>query len=177
MSKEKFIEIYNANIKRDGADKLLEWLEKSDFFTAPASTKYHGAYEGGLCEHSINVFNRLECQNQETRAICASLHDICKAKMYKQDTKNVKVNGVWEQQPYYTYDEKFPFGHGEKSVFLIERFMKLTVEEAVAIRFHMGAYEGEKAWNNVSSAFEKYPLAFHLHFADMQATYFDEKRG
>lgn len=174
--KEKFIEIYTNNIKREGADKLLEWLLGSDFFTAPASTRHHLAYKGGLVEHSLNVFDNLEWDNLETKTICGLLHDVCKVNLYKEDIKNVKVDGKWEQQPYYTYDEKFPFGHGEKSVFLIERFMRLNIDEAIAVRFHMGAYEGEKAWNNVSKAFKEYPLAFYLHFADMKSTYIDEGR-
>lgn len=186
--KEQFIDTYKEKIKRNGANDLLEWLEKSDFFTAPASTKYHLAYAGGLVEHSLNVHKRLQkLLNEsepklevppETIAISALLHDVCKANLYSVSSRNVKneQTGQWEKQPFYSYDEKFPFGHGEKSVFLIERFMKLTVEEAVSIRFHMGAYEGEKGWNNVSAAFEKYPLAFYLHFADMSASYLMEGR-
>ena len=185
--KEQFINTYKEQIKRDGALELLEWLEKSDFFTAPASTKYHLAYAGGLVEHSFNVYKRLQkLINEsepkldvlpETVAISSLLHDVCKANLYSVSSRNVKneQTGQWEKQPFYSYDEKFPFGHGEKSVFLIERFMKLTVEEAISIRFHMGAYEGEKCWNNVSSAFQKYPLAFYLHMADMMSTYLDEK--
>ncbi len=171
--KDDFIKIYNENIRRAGAAELLAWLERSDFFTAPASAKYHCAHEGGLCEHSVNVYRRLQCNNPESRAICSLLHDVCKTNFYKADTRNVKnTKGEWEKVPYYSIDEKFPFGHGEKSVFLIERFMKLTVDEAVAIRFHMGEFESDKS---TPEAFRKYPLALMLHIADMEATFLDEK--
>lgn len=173
--KENFVKIYNENIHRDGSGELLGWLERSDFFTAPASAKYHSSHEGGLCEHSVNVYNRFICDNPESRAICGLLHDVCKANFYKSDIRNVKnESGTWEKVPYYAIEEKFPFGHGEKSVFLIERFMKLTVEEAVAIRFHMGEFESCKS---TPEAFRKYPLALMLHIADMQATFIDEREG
>lgn len=181
--KEKFIEIYKEYIMRDGADKLLAYLEKSDFFDAPASTKYHGSEPGGLCKHSINVFHRLmlECLTEsnpasyETRAICGLLHDICKVNYYKPDTRNVKVDGKWEQVPYYSVEEKFTYGgHGSKSVFLIERFMRLTEEEAIAIHNHMGAFDIRPGDYSLSNIFTTYPLAFLLHVADMKATYMDE---
>lgn len=175
--KGKFIQIVMRDIQREGVDKLLAYLETTDFYTAPASTKYHLACEGGLIQHSLNVYNRFECENLESRAICALLHDVCKANFYTVSTRNAKneQTGQWEKVPYYSIDEQLPYGHGEKSVYIISGFMKLTREEAMAIRWHMGAYEGEKAWGNVSAAFTKYPLAFQLHFADMQATYLDEK--
>jgi hypothetical protein len=189
--KDEFIKIYTENIHREGADGLLAWLGRCDFFTAPASTKYHGKHEGGLCEHSINVYRRLlmltqnECPEAfepETVTICGLLHDICKANFYKKEWKNKKTycedggkrdeggNFKWETVSGYSIDEKFPFGHGEKSVFLIERFMKLEIGEAVAIRFHMGDY-GDK---DTPKAFSKYPLALMLHIADMEATFVDE---
>lgn len=176
--KSKFIEIYKNNITREGSDKLLEWLEKSDFFTAPSSTKFHGAHEFGLVEHSINVYNRFECENQESRAICALLHDICKVNFYKTEMRNVKVNGAWEQQPYYTIDDQLPYGHGEKSVYIISGFMKLTREEAMAINWHMGGFDDRVKGGSysLSNAFEKYQMALNLHIADMQATYLDEVR-
>ena len=184
---DEFIQIFNDNIHREGADSLILWLESTDFFTAPASTRYHSCHEGGLCEHSVNVCKRLfrvhkqestDCQeqlcNEESLAICGLLHDVCKANFYKASTRNVKNDetGKWEKKPYYAVDEKFPFGHGEKSVFLIERFMKLTPEEAVAIRFHMGEFEKERS---TSDAYSKYPLAVMLHISDLEATYLDEK--
>ncbi len=181
-AKDEFIQIFNENIGREGSGDFLNWLESTDFFTAPASTRYHSCHEGGLCEHSLNVYHRLTAlatepinlATNETIAICGLLHDVCKANFYKATTRNVKneQTGQWEKQPYYSIEEKFPFGHGEKSVFLIERFMTLTPEEAVAIRFHMGEFEKERS---TSDAYSKYPLAVMLHIADEEATFLDEK--
>lgn len=190
--KKEFIEIYTKCIKRDGADKLLDYLEnRSDFFTAPASSQYHLSRVGGLCEHSINVYNCL-CDylsrpkvkeeyglnvSDETAAIAALLHDVCKTDCYVMSTRNKKdkVTGKWTEVPYYEYKDKMPYGHGEKSVYIISGFMRLTREEAFAIRFHMG-YSNTDDTRNVSAAFEMYPLAFALSTADMEATYFIENK-
>lgn len=180
--KDRFIEIYKSSIEREGADKLLEWLENSDFFIAPASTKYHGNYEGGLLEHSLNVYRNLNAvcfdKSQETIAICALLHDICKVNYYTTEMRNVKENGSWIQKPYYAINDTLPYGHGEKSVYIISSFMKLTREEAMAIRAHMGGFDSSvKAGDSfISQIFEKFPLALNLHIADMIATYFDDKK-
>lgn len=181
--KDKFLELF-SNIKRQGADKLLDWILKSDFFTAPASTKYHGSYEGGLCEHSINVYKQLtkladgKGYSQETLLIVALLHDLCKVDFYTTDFRNVKNSqGMWERVPYYTVDDKLPYGHGEKSVYIISGFLKLTREEAMAIRWHMGGFDASASTGTMSTAFEMFPLAVLLHVADMLATYLDEKRG
>lgn len=183
--KSEFVEIFNDKIKREGSDKLMEWLEKSDFFSAPASTRFHGAYEGGLCEHSINVYKNLKllCETvpgfkevpEETIAISALLHDVTKVNCYKPDSRNVKnEDGIWERVPCYKFEEKFCFGgHGAKSVFLIERFMKLTLEEAVAIHNHMGAWNVDDKVA-LGNAYGQYPFAYLLHMADGMATYFDE---
>ena len=132
-NKERFIEIYKEKIKRDGADKLLDFLlsSSSDFFTAPASTRFHGNYEGGLLEHSLNVYDCL-CDimkrprikevygieySEESIAIAALLHDLCKINFYNVAFRNVKNDmGKWESVPYYTIDDSLPYGHGEKSV-------------------------------------------------------------
>lgn len=189
--KERFISIYKENIKREGSEKLLEYLmsNKSDFFTAPASTRFHGSYEGGLLEHSLNVYDCLAdyldrprvkelyglTADSETVALTALLHDICKVNFYKTDFRNAKnEQGVWEKVPYYTVDDKLPYGHGEKSVYIITGFMRLTREEAFAIRFHMG-FSGSEDTNLVGRAFEKFPLAYALHAADMEASYFLER--
>lgn len=193
--KEEFISIYTENIKRPGADRLLEYLKKSDFFTAPCSTRYHGAYEGGLVEHSINVYYRLKDYlsrpstkelygmnySEETIAIVSLLHDICKVDFYATEYRNRKNDetGKWEKVPFYTIDDKLPYGHGEKSVYIISGFLygegRLTREEACAIRWHMGFSNVQGAdVNTVGNAFEKYPLAFALSVADMEATYFIE---
>ena len=191
--KEEFIEIFKANIHREGADKLLDYLEnKSDFFTCPASARYHGSYEGGLCEHSLNVYHCLVDYLQrervqelygleysdETVALVALLHDACKIGCYKKTFRNVKndATGQWERVPSYTFDDPLPYGHGEKSVYIISGFMRLSREEAMAIRWHMG-FSGDEDKRLVGQALQQYPLAFALSVADMEATYFLEKEG
>lgn len=188
--KDEFIEIYQKNITRDGADKLLEYLtsSKSDFFTAPASTRFHGSYEGGLLEHSLNVYHCLVDYlsrervkdtyklnpSAESVALIALLHDLCKVNFYKVDYRNAKnEQGVWEKVPYYTIDDTLPYGHGEKSVYIISGYMRLTREEAFAIRYHMG-FSGVEDKNSIGKAFEMFPLAFALSVADMEASYFIE---
>ena len=182
--REEFLDIFHRYVTRPGSEKLLDWLDtKTDFFTAPASTRFHGAYDGGLCAHSLNVYRVLrssffepDTDTEETYAIVALLHDLCKANFYKKGTRNVKNDetGKWEKVPSYSVEDMFPYGHGEKSVFLIERFMKLKVEEAVAIRWHMG-FSGDEDKRLVGQALQQYPLAFALSVADMEATYFLEK--
>lgn len=180
--KEEFIAIFTENIKREGARELLAWLETTDFFTAPASTKFHCACEGGLVQHSLSVYHTLMeryfeegTDNPESFAIAALLHDLCKANFYKVSTRNVKneETGSWEKVPYYAVEDQFPYGHGEKSVYLIERFLRLKPSEAMAIRWHMG-FSGPEDARTVGQAFQKYPLAFALATADMEASYFLE---
>lgn len=180
-----FGEIYQKYITRPGAGELLVYLQTTDFFTAPASTRFHGAHEGGLVQHSVNVWNEI-CRLMrvykdivtaptESIAIVSLLHDLCKIGCYKIEMRNAKENGVWVQKPYYTFKEDFPYGgHGAKSVFLIERFMTLTEEEAVAINCHMGFSEPGANIASISSAYERYPLAWLLHVADEAATYLVE---
>ena len=190
-NKARFVEIYNANITRKGADKLLNYLlsENSDFFTAPASTKYHSAYEGGLCEHSLNVYDCLKDYLERARvkdvygmdypdesiAIVALLHDICKVNLYRVSTRNKKndVTGQWEKVPYYEYHDTLPYGHGEKSVYIVSSYMRLTREEAMAIRWHMG-FSGEENVNTIGQALGMFPLAVATHIADMEATFYIE---
>ena len=191
--KQKFCDLYRSLIKREGADELLEYLcsAGSDFFTAPASTRFHGSYPGGLAEHSINVYECLkdylsrprvkELYNMdfsdETIAIVSLLHDICKVNIYKPGTRNVKdENGVWKQVPTYTFEDKMPYGHGEKSVYIINGYMRLTRDEAFAIRYHMG-FTGVEDVGTVSNAFEMFPLAFATATADMEATFYLESKG
>lgn len=195
---EYFTQLYKENIQREGSEKLLTWLKATDFFTAPASTKYHLSCAGGLCKHSINVYERLlslyiqeiakkeninaeevglhlTSAQKETIAICSLLHDLCKVNFYETEYRNKKneETGVWEKVPTYVVHDQLPYGHGEKSVYIISAFMKLTREEAMAIRFHMGlAQEGDL--RSCGAAFEMYPLAVLTHMADMQATYLDE---
>ena len=184
--KQKFIEYYQANIHREGADRLLEWLQTTDFFTAPARTRYHCACPSGLVQHSVNVYEVMmekhfdpETDSAESFALCALLHDVCKAQFYKISTRNVKneKTGQWEKVPYYTIEDAFPYGHGEKSVFLIERFVRLKPAEATAIRWHMGGFDDAARGGNfsISVAYDKYPIAVKLHLADLEATYLREK--
>ena len=192
-ARDRFIKIFKEKIKREGADKLLEFImsPSSDFFTAPASAKYHSAYEGGLCEHSLNVYDCL-CDylnrdvarekyglnySEETIAIVSLLHDLCKMNVYKVNFRNAKnEQGQWEKVPYYEFDDSLPYGHGEKSVYMISPFIRLTREEAFAIRYHMGFSGADStiATNSVSKAFEMFPLAFALSTADMEVTYYIE---
>ena len=188
--KDQFIALYNECITRPGADKLLEYLKSTDFFTAPASTQYHGAYPGGLLEHSLNVYDCL-CDymardrvrelygldySEESIAIAALLHDLCKVNFYKESTRNVKENGVWVAKPCYTIDDQLPYGHGEKSVYIASGYMRLTRDEAFAIRYHMG-FSGDYDKRDVGNAFAKFPLAVALNFADTEAAYFIEDRA
>lgn len=190
-AKEKFIEIWNNYVHREGSKELLDYLEKSDFFTCPASTQFHSAVEGGLCMHSINVYNRFlnavkneygedfeKTASMETIAICGLLHDICKVDTFKIDYRNKKVDGNWVQVPYYTVEDSLPYGHGEKSVYILSGFMKLTREEAMIINWHMGGFDARVRGGayGLSDAYYKYPLAVIFHTCDMLATYLDETR-
>ncbi len=189
-AKEEFIALFQTHIQRKGAQALLEYLlsDASDFFTAPSSTRFHGSHEGGLVEHSVNVYHCLKDYltrprtkevygmdfSEETIALVALLHDICKLNFYKVEYRNAKNDkGVWEKVPYYTIDDTLPYGHGEKSVYIISSYMRLTREEAFAIRYHMG-FSGIEDKNSIGRAFEMFPLAFALSVADMEATYYLE---
>lgn len=205
---KEFETLYNTYIlPRDGGDKLLEFIRKSDFYTAPASTKYHLNEEGGLLLHSLNVYhclmskasnptwaNIITPDKYKTAACVALLHDLCKTYCYEKELKNTKsydpetvasFNGrgvkhdaksdyVWVMAEAYTTNNKFPLGHGAKSVFFIQQFMKLTMEEIACIYWHMGAYCDSSQWTELGNAFEKYPLAMALHEADMEATHMVE---
>jgi len=171
--KEEFIKLLQET-NREGMDKLIEFLEASDFFKAPASTRYHGNWEGGLLEHSMKVYEILKTKTEDSDSvkIVGLLHDICKTNYYKTDYRNAKVNGVWEQVPYYTVEDNIPFGHGEKSVMMLSEFIKLTPEEKYAIRWHMGFTEPKELYGTIGIAYKKYPLALLTFEADLEATYF-----
>lgn len=180
--KEKFIELLKST-NRDGMDKVVEFLEKSDFFKAPASTRFHGAYEGGLAEHSLKVYEILKEKikhspieintPEESLIIIALLHDICKANFYKVDYRNAKnALGEWEKVPYYTIEDTIPYGHGEKSVMMLTEYIKLTNEEKYAIRWHMGFSEPKELYTTLGVAFKKYPVALLIHEADLETSYF-----
>lgn len=178
-NKEHFIEICQSTIKREGIDRLLTWLQNTDFFSAPASTKYHDSVEGGLCYHSLKVYNFLKRMgltnySDESVAIVALFHDLCKVNFYKTDYKNQKdENGVWQKVPYYTVDDKLAMGHGEASVFILQTFIKLTKDESLAIRWHMGGFDESVRGGSIaiSKAYEQSPLPVELHIADLRATY------
>lgn len=194
--RDRFVDIWKSKVTRNGADELITWLDtKSDFFVAPASTRYHLDKPGGLCEHSLNVYNRLvqEYMNEmsdngcidytlseseeETLAICGLLHDICKTNFYTVEMRNRKNDkGQWEKYPYFAIDDQLPYGHGEKSVYMISGFMRLSREEAMAIRWHMGAFDDSVrgGCSAQSLAFRKFKLATILHIADMKAAFLDE---
>lgn len=187
---KEFTEIYTSKINREGADKLLDWLLKSDFTTCPASTKFHSNHEGGLIEHSVKAYKRFvrnlvkeygenwqDHISEESAAIIGLLHDICKVGYYKQEMRNVKEDGIWVQKPYYAIDDKLPYGHGEKSVYIISGFMKLTREEAMAINWHMGGFDTRVQGGSysISGAFYEFPVALIFHLSDLEATYLDEQ--
>ena len=190
--KQSFLEIFDKFITREGADKLKDYLLKSDFFDAPASSRFHCAREGGLCEHSVNTYNRLllnvrkefgenwqDFYSEETLAICGLLHDLCKIDFYKVEYRNVKENGEWVKKPYYAKEEVLPYGHGEKSVYILCGFIKLSREEAMAINWHMGGFDSRVRGGDqsVSDAYSKFPLCVLLHVSDLEATFIDENRG
>lgn len=182
-NKKRFLEICSA-IKRDGIDDILSWLESSDFYDAPASTRFHLSSPGGLLQHVLNVYDNLKRllnafpeikASEETVAICALLHDICKVNVYKKTKRNKKdeVTGKWTQYDSYEFEEKFSYGgHGSKSVFIIQKYMELTPEEAVAINCHMSAW-GENG-DYVGKAYEQFPFAWLLSAADQASTYISE---
>lgn len=185
--------------KRDGIDSLIEFIRKSDFYTAPASTRFHSCHEGGLLEHTLNVYDRLVERYKdelwhdkingkpENIIISALLHDLCKCYFYVTEYKNKKVysetgaksdsNGRfdWVSVPGFTVEDKIPYGHGEKSVMMIEEFIKLEPIERYAIRWHMGFTEPKENYNTLSVAIRKYPLVLALHLSDLESTYLMEK--
>lgn len=192
--KERFLALLTEHVCRDGVGDLVAWLETTDFFTSPASTRFHGSCEGGLCAHSLAVYDRIRDMREayymmdpsgreiteqapvgESLAIVALLHDICKIGSYKTEMRWRKdKNNRWEQYPTYRRDEDFCYGgHGSKSVYLIMNFMKLTPDEATAINCHMGAWDST-TYSNPSPAYEKCPLAWILHVADEAATYLNK---
>lgn len=186
-TKAQFYAIFKGLVMRNGSEEFLEWLESSsDFFTAPASTRFHAAYEGGLLEHSLNVYKNLvklvndyglsDRYSPETLAIVGLLHDVCKTNFYKVDSKNVKRDGVWVSEPYYTISDSYPIGHSKKSVIMLQSFMRLSRDEIFAIRAHMGAFDSsfKGGDSSVTRIFEECPLALLTHFADMAATYITE---
>ena len=179
--KEEYINLLKS-VKRKGINKLIDYLDmETDFFTAPASSKFHLSCEEGLLKHSLNVYHELvkESNRDDDSVIIVSLlHDICKTNYYQKNIRNIKdKDGNYKPSVYYTANDKFPVGHGEKSIIMILKFIELTEEEICAIRWHMGAYEPKESYPSLSSAFTKYPLSLQLHVADLKATYILEKES
>ena len=187
--RQQYEEIFSKHIKRDGAREIFNYLKGTDFFTAPASVRRHSSYHGGLVEHHVKVYHRfcklLEGEygkewldkNHESVAIIALLHDVCKINCYKTEMRNTKVDGAWVQKPYFAYEDSLPYGHGEKSVYIISGYMKLTRDEAFAINWHMGGFDPRNS-NGLSpcgAAFYQFPIAAIFHAADFLTTYLDEK--
>lgn len=198
-NKNLFLDLVGS-IERDGIKELVAFLEKSDFFTAPASTRFHCSLPGGLALHSLNVYHMFEhkCKSEpfksilgdmpeDSRKIITLLHDVCKAYMYEIDYRNKKIYSDtgskkdekgrfdWAAVEYYTVNDRVPYGHGEKSVMMIEEYIKLQPFERYAIRWHMGFSEPKENWNTLGTAIEKYPVILALHQSDLEATYLLEK--
>lgn len=188
------------SVNRDGIDQLLSYIRTSDFYKAPASTRFHSCHKGGLLEHSLNVYECLMAKKDstvwksvldeypnETLIIVSLLHDLCKTHYYVTELKNKKIYSEhgsksdskgkydWQTVEGYTVDNKIPYGHGEKSVMMIENYIKLTPPERYAIRWHMGFTEPKEYWNDMTQAIKKYPLVLALHQADLEATYLMEE--
>lgn len=188
-NKKRFFDLIKQNVNRPGIEELMEWISKSDFFVAPASTKFHSAVEGGLCDHSLKAYDRFlqllkmeygdeweKVVSLESATIIALLHDVCKIGYYKVEYRNTKVDGEWVQKPVFVVDDQLPYGHGEKSVYIINGFLRLTREEAMAINWHMGGFDTRVRGGSysLSDAFYKFPTALIFHTADVMATYLDE---
>lgn len=187
-NKERFVELLRST-KREGIEDLISWLETTDFYKAPASTRFHGNYEGGLLEHSLNAYDMLNMEvtnimsktediriSQDSVIIVALLHDLCKTNLYKVDYRNTKDDrGQWIKVPYYTVEDNEPYGHGEKSVMLASQFIKMSLEEMYSIRWHMGFTEAKEQYNYISATYNKYELAVLAHVADLKASYLMEK--
>lgn len=181
--KEIIIETLRT-VNRDGIESLIKFLEESDFFTAPASTKYHGNYEGGLAEHSMNVYQIFKRKvaaykvnvPMDSIIIAGLMHDICKVNFYKKGVKNVKENGAWIQKEIWEVKDQFPLGHGEKSLLILRQYINLTVQEMLLIRWHMGGFEPEGNRVHMYNAIEVEPAIILLHAADLESSYLLERK-
>lgn len=176
----EFKSIVKQAIHRDGIDDLMAWLDTTDFYRAPASARYHGAVVGGLCAHSLATYKYLknfqEDESDETIAIVSLFHDLCKADLYKESTRNAKnEEGQWVKVPFYEYDDKFPLGHGEKSMYLLMKYMKLTDEEAATVRWHMGGYMAQNPGETqaLSTILRMFKLVLKLQTADQCAAFWE----
>lgn len=196
--KARYIKIFSELIvpRFTGADNLLEWIKQSDFFTAPASTMYHNCCKYGLVQHTLNVYDRLNKfitteygkgypdalgVDAAEVALIALAHDLCKANCYTVEQRNVKdKSGNWVREDYYSYRPAFEFGHGEKSIFIVQNFIQgVSLNVAMSIRYHMGASgsgSSREKDDNALKEMENFPIIMWTNFADMSATYLDECR-
>lgn len=173
-----FMERMSPYVNRE----MTAWLESHGFFTAPASTKYHGSYEGGLFDHSFEVAqtlwkltkdNNLKWERPESPLIVGMFHDLCKTDNYRHPKLGLEADGVplldtckWEYNP-----NTLLKGHGDKSLMLLSSLMKLTEEEVACIRYHMGAFTDKEEWNDYTRAVHRYPNVLWTHHADMIASH------
>lgn len=178
--KEQFDALLRST-ERDGIEELLAYLETTDFYTAPASTGNHGAIIGGLLCHSLQVYKYLknflkpfsDQISDDSMVICALLHDLCKANFYKKQIRNVKIPGEkrWEEQESFGIEDQLPLGHGEKSMYIVMRFISLSEDEAMAIRWHMGGFDDAGrsyiSGRALANAYDRCKLAVALNIADM----------
>lgn len=177
-------ELLLRDTKREGVDKLLEFLANSDFYKAPASSRFHNNFEGGLVLHCLNVWHCLDKMNKdfnleipnESVIISALLHDVCKINLYSKDKKFFKVEGEtqWTSYTTWKYEDALPLGHGEKSIMMISKFIELTDLEMMMIRWHMGAFKEGEA-RDYSNATNYHKGVSAMHIADMQASSFFER--
>ena len=189
-AKKLYFSIMRTNVIRDGVENMLKYLEDSDFFIAPASTRFHLSRPGGLCIHSLDVYYRLmkEISNEygdvskspyklDTLTIVSLCHDFCKIDMYETQMRNVKEGNTWVQKPKYVINDKLPIHHGYKSHYIVSAFIKLTREESIAIMHHMGGFDElvKGGSYSISNSFKMYPLAVLLHCADLKASNIDER--
>ncbi|NFD31014.1 HD domain-containing protein [Clostridium botulinum] len=185
--KERIINLLSS-VERKGIDRVIKYLEESDFFVAPASTRFHGNYQGGLAEHSLNVYELFKEKNkrfdfglsEDTMKIVALLHDTCKINFYTVYDKNVNIAAAgekpkWIKMPAYGVNDLLPIGHGEKSVIILQQLMPLTKDEVLMIRWHMGGYEPKENLNNVSAAWNICNAAVALNTADLESSYILEE--
>ena len=182
----KRIEMFMKIMMKSGINEdFTAWLIDQGFFTAPASTKYHGNYEGGLFDHCLEVTESLvnftekmgiEWEHPRSPYIVGMFHDLCKLDSYEKviDVEGVHMMGLdtpkgeeshWE----YRSDSLFP-GHGDKSIMKLASWLQLTEEEILCIRYHMGAYDGKEYWDYYDRAIRKYETVLWTHQADMYAS-------
>lgn len=186
--KEMILDLLRST-ERDGIDKLADYLSDStDFFTAPASTRFHNNFSGGLAQHCLNVYENFKSlleikgveMSEDSIIICALLHDLCKCNTYVVETRNRKnEQGKWEKYNIWATnkDVDIPLPHSSRSIAIIRKFIKLSIKEELTIFYHMGPYGGEdyEYRNMLKAANEKYPQTVLFYVADTIASYLDEE--